>query len=398
MWGEWSAKGTSGLMTRRIMHLDMDAFYASVEQADRPELAGKPVIIGGAQRGVVAAASYEARKFGVRSAMPIFRARKLCPRGVFLPVRMRRYQEASRQVMKILATVSPLVEQVSIDEAYLDITGTESLHGSTESLAAKIKETIRNQTALTCSIGIAPNRFLAKIASEMNKPDGLTIIAEEDVPALLAVLPVGKIPGIGEKTAQVLAGLGVKTAADVLKFPPEFWLKRLGKSGAHLYQRAQGIGSATVTPHHEPKSCSAEDTFAADTDDLEELKKWLLHQAESIGGDLRKHGTKGKTVTLKVKFADFKTVTRSSTLPEPTHSTRIIYDAAVRLLENLKLTAKVRLIGVGLSNFASGMQQTKLFPDGFAVKQEKLDEALDRIRGKFGAKAVQRGRIADFDC
>jgi DNA polymerase-4 len=385
-------------MTRRIMHLDMDAFYASVEQADRPELAGKPVIIGGAQRGVVAAASYEARNFGVHSAMPIFQATRLCPQGIFLPVRMWRYQEMSRQVMEILATVSPLVEQVSIDEAFIDITGTESLHGPADVLARKIKEAIRERTSLTCSIGIAPNRFLAKIASEMNKPDGLSIIAEEDVGALLGVLPIGKIPGIGEKTAELLHGLGVKVATDVLKFPLEFWLKRLGKSGAHLYERAQGIGSASVTQHREPKSCSAEDTFAADTDDLEELKKWLLHQAENVGGDLRKHGSKGKTITLKVKFADFRTVTRSSTLPEPTHSTRIIYDAAVRLLENLKLTAKVRLIGVGVSNFAGGMRQARLFPDGFAVKQEKLEEALDRIRGKFGAKAVRRGRIADFDC
>lgn len=384
-------------MIRRILHIDMDAFYASVEQADHPELRGRPVIIGGAERGVVSAASYEARKFGVHSAMPMFQARKLCSCGIFLPVRMSRYQEVSCQVMQVLATISPLVEQVSIDEAYVDITGTESLHGPPEALIRKIKEAIGERTSLTCSVGIAPNRFLAKIASEMNKPDGWTIITEEDVPALLRVLPIGKIPGIGEKTAELLNGLGIKAAADVLKFPREFWVKRLGKSGAHLYERAQGIGSATVTPQREAKSCSAEDTFSADTDDLEELKKWLLHQAESVGRDLRKHGIKGKTVTLKVKFADFKTVTRSSTLNEATHSTRIIYQTAVRLLQDLKLTAKVRLIGVGVSNFSSGMRQARLFPDALLIKEEKLDQAMDQIRSKFGSKAVRRGLIADFE-
>jgi DNA polymerase IV len=384
-------------MIRRILHIDMDAFYASVEQADQPELRGKPVIIGGSRRGVVSAASYEARPFGVHSAMPIFQARKLCPQGIFLPVRMRRYQEVSRQVMFILETISPLVEQVSIDEAYVDITGTESLHGPPEILARKIKEAIRERTTLSSSVGIAPNRFLAKIASELNKPDGLTFLKEQDVPALLRSLPIGKLPGIGEKTAQLLKGLGVAVAADILRFSQEFWVKRLGKSGAHLYQRARGIGSATVTPHAEAKSCSAEDTFATDTDDLEELKNWLLRQAQEVGRDLRRHGVKGKTITLKVKFADFKTVTRSRTLPEPIHSTRGIYDIAVRLLEELKLAGRVRLIGVGVSNFGAGPQQARLFPNNSQAKQDKLDAALDHIHGKFGDKAVQRGRIADFE-
>ena len=227
-------------MASRILHIDMDAFYASVEQVDHPELTGKPVIVGGSQRGVVAAASYEARKFGVRSAMPIFEAKRLCPHGVFLPVRRRRYQEVSHQVMEILDTISPLVEQVSIDEAFIDITGTESLHGPEIALIGKIKDAIRKRTSLTCSIGIAPNRFLAKIASEMNKPDGWTIIKDEDVAALMQKLPVNKIPGIGPKTAQVMKELGVQTAVDVLRFSQEFWVKRLGKGGIDLYERAQG--------------------------------------------------------------------------------------------------------------------------------------------------------------
>jgi DNA polymerase IV len=384
-------------MATRILHIDMDAFYASVEQVDNPELIGKRVIIGGSQRGVVAAASYEARKFGVRSAMPIFEARRLCPNGVFLPVRRRRYQEVSHQVMQVLDTISPLVEQVSIDEAFIDVTGTESLHGPETALIRKIKEAIKHRTSLTCSIGIAPNRFLAKIASEMNKPDGWSIINKDDVAALLKGLPIKKIPGIGPKTAQAMKELGIQTAVDVLRFSQEFWVKRLGKGGTDLYERAQGIGPTVVTPRRAPKSCSAEDTFDSDTGDMEELKKWLLCQAEELGRDLRKHGFKGKTITLKVKFASFKTVTRSTTLAEATHSTRIIYGTALKLLLELKLTEKVRLIGVGVSNFAVGMEQKSLFPNQFLHKQEDLDRALDRIHNKFGRKAILRGRVGKIE-
>jgi DNA polymerase IV len=384
-------------MVPRILHIDMDAFYASVEQVDHPELVGKPVIVGGSQRGVVAAASYEARKFGVRSAMPVFEARRLCPNGVFLPVRRQRYQEVSHQVMRVLDTVSPLVEQVSIDEAFIDITGTESLHGAETSLIRKIKEAIKHRTSLTCSIGIAPNRFLAKIASEMNKPDGWTIINEEDVTALLQQLPIGRIPGIGQKTALVMKDLRIQTAVDVLRFSQEFWVKRLGKGGVGLYERAQGIGPTAVIPHRAPKSCSAEDTFASDTGDLEELKKWLLCQAEEVGRDLRKHGFKGRTITLKVKFSSFKMVTRSTTLPESTHNTRIIYDIALKLLMELKLKEKVRLTGIGVSNFAVGMEQKSLFPNKFLHKQEDLDRALDRIHNKFGCKAILRGRVGQIE-
>jgi len=299
--------------------------------------------------------------------------------------------------MQILDTVSPLVEQVSIDEAFIDITGTESLHGPEIVLIKKIKDTIRQRTSLTCSIGIAPNRFLAKIASEMNKPDGFTIIKEEDVAALLEKLPINKIPGIGPKTAQVMKELGVQTAVDILRFSQEFWVKRLGKGGVDLYEKAQGIGPTAVIHNRAPKSCSAEDTFASDTSDLEELKKWLLSQSEEVGRDLRKHSLKGKTITLKVKFSNFRTVTRSTTLPEATHSTRIIYDTAVKLLKKMKLKEKVRLIGVGISNFAVGMEQQGLFPDQFLHKQEGLDRALDQIYDKFGSKAILRGRVGEIE-
>ncbi len=379
------------------MHVDMDAFYASVEQADHPEWKGKPVIVGASMRGVVCAASYEARKFGVRSAMPVFQARRLCPGGIYLPVRMKRYREVSRLVMEIFRQISPLVEQVSIDEAYLDITGTEKLHGPPERLAARIKEAVLEKTSLTCSIGIAPNRFLAKIASEMNKPDGLTIIEEEEVPGLLHGLPVTKIPGIGSKTGERLHALGIRVVGDILKFPLSFWTTRFGKSGAALYEKAQGQGSCEIVSYSDPKSSSAEDTFDEDTDDPEEMKKWLLLQAEEVGRDLRARGLRGRTVTLKVKFADFKTLTRSRTLSAPTHCTEKIFLTASQLLDHLSLTQKVRLIGVGVSHLVSGSRQMPLFPDRSFDRLEKLDVALDEIHKKFGNKILKRGRIADFD-
>ena len=382
-------------MVRRILHVDMDAFYAAVEQADHPELAGRPVIVGGSNRGVVTAASYEARKFGVRSAMPIFEARRLCPHAVFMPVNMQRYREVSRQIMGILGQLSPLVEQISIDEATLDITGTENLHGPPAALAAAIKQRIRAETALTCSIGIAPNKFLAKIASDMNKPDGLTIVEDKDVQEFLRVLPVAKVPGIGRATLQTMKALGVVMAADVLKFPRDFWMKRLGKFGERLYERAQGIDRTPVVPHSTAKSCSAEDTFARDTMDLDELRKWLLTQAGEVGRELRGEGLAGKTIVLKIKFADFRTVTRSRTLPEPTNCTQTIYQVANQLLEGLKISSKVRLTGVGVSNLSAGERQLKLFRDPSLERQEKLDQAVDRIVDRYGAKAIRRGRVFD---
>lgn len=382
-------------MVRRILHVDMDAFYAAVEQADHPELAGKPVIVGGSNRGVVTAASYEARKFGVRSAMPIFEARRLCPQAVFMPVNMQRYREVSRQIMDIIGQLSPLVEQLSIDEATIDITGTENLLGPPVELAATIKQRIRAETALTCSIGIAPNKFLAKIASDMNKPDGLTIIEDKDVREFLRILPVAKVPGIGRATLQTMKSLGVVMAADVLKFPRDFWVKRLGKFGERLYERAQGIDRTPVVPHSKAKSCSAEDTFPQDTMDLDELRKWLLMQADEVGRELRSEGLTGKTIVLKIKFFDFRTLTRSRTLPEPTNCTQVIYQVANQLLEGLKIASKVRLTGVGVSNLSAGERQLKLFRDPSLERQEKLDQAVDRIVDRYGMKAIRRGRVFD---
>jgi len=382
---------------RHILHVDMDAFYASVEQADQPELRGKPVIIGGGRRGVVSAASYEARKFRVRSAMPIFEARRLCPEGFFLPVRMKRYREVSRRIMDILGNFTPLLEKASVDEAYLDVTGTEKLLGTPVQIAEKIKEKIRQQTGLTCSVGVAPNRFLAKIASDLEKPDGLTVIPHEKVQDFLATLPVQKIPGVGARTLEVLKNLGVVHASDILRIPEDFLIRKLGKAGHELVERARGIDNSPVISWSEPKSFSAEHTLSEDIGDREELKKHLLIQAERVGMDLRRHGYSGRTVTLKIKFSNFKTITRSRTCSMVSDSTAFIYGTAAELLDQIELKLKVRLIGVGVSNLRKGVRQLSLLEEENHKRERELDRAVDRLREKYGTSILMRGSVMDIE-
>jgi DNA polymerase IV len=381
---------------RLILHVDMDAFFASVEQLDNPELRGKPVIVGGEERGVVSACSYEARKFGVHSAMPTAQARRLCPQGVFVRGRHARYAEISEMVMAVLHDFSPLVEQASVDEAYMDVTGLEKLFGPPEALGAELKRRVREATGLNCSVGIAPVKFLAKIASDYRKPDGLFILRPEDVQEFLRQLAVGKIPGVGKRARAELDKLGIRFAADVLRYPSSFWEGRFGKWGGVLHERAQGLGSTTVSTHYEAKSESAENTFSQDTLDREELKRWLLLQAERVGARLRRHRHKGRTVTLKIKFQDFSAITRGKTLPEPTSSTRTIFETATALLDAQTLPKKVRLIGVGVSNFSTAPTQLHLFQNQDKAKDEHLDLTLDAIREKFGSEALVRGRIFGF--
>lgn len=386
---------------RVILHVDMDAFFASVEQADFPALKGKPVIVGGSHRGVVSAASYEARAFGVHSAMPVATARRLCPHGAYQPVRMRRYREVSQEVMDILRTASPLVEQVSVDEAYIDATGTERLFGPPVALAQHLKNEVRAATGLTCSVGVAPNKFLAKISSDMNKPDGIFVIDEDGVSDFLAELPVRKIPGIGPKSQEALKRYGVEVAGDILKRSAEFWEQRFGSMGRKIYARALGVDDTPVVPFHEPKSSSAENTLDEDTADIEALRRWLLIQSERVAMDLRKHGLRGRTVTLKIKFSDFTNRTRSRTLPDCTDSTRLIYEVGCALLDAETLRKKVRLIGIGVSNFRQPERQLSLFdiegstplPQLDTAREGRLDKAMDAIRGRFGSDVVSRGMV-----
>jgi len=383
---------------RFIAHIDMDAFFASVEQLDHPEWRGLPLAVGDGPRSVVSAASYEIRKFGVRSAMPVAQAKKLCPHGLFVPVRMWRYKELSRRVMAVLQRFSPLVEQASVDEAYLDATGLARLFGPPEELAATIRAEVFRETGLTCSVGVAPVRFLAKIASDYNKPDGQTILREPDVRAFLDQLPVQKVPGVGGRTLEVLNGLGVRLAGDVLKHPREFWRQKLGERGPWLYELAQGHDDRPVTPFTPPKSSSAENTFGRDTRDPAVLRRWLLLQSERVGADLRAQGVRGRTVTLKATFADFRKLTRSRTLAEPVDDTKSIFETALGLLKELNPRQDLRLIGVGVSQFGDRPRQLSLLePETPTRPRAALDSALDAVRGRFGKGAIVRGDLLDFD-
>lgn len=373
-----------------ILHLDMDAFFAAVEQADNPNLRGQPVIIGQSLRGVVAAASYEARIFGVHSAMPIAQARKLCPRAAYLPGRMDRYRQVSAQIMAIMRQLCPIIEQASIDEAYADISGTDRIYGHPRRLASLLKDTIISSTGLTCSIGIAPNKFLAKIASDWTKPDGLTVFSPHAVDGVLRSVPVDKIPGVGRQLHETLHSLDIKVIADVLRFPRDFWIQRLGKRGATLHDHAQGLDFSAVCPHRTPKSCSAENTFTADTLDPKELERWLLLQAERLGRELRQVNKKGLCVSIKLKFNDFSSITRSTTLDQPTNVTTEIFATARALLGAQTLTKPVRLIGTGVSQFRAAPPRLPLCVDKKNIRQTQVDILMDKIRDKFGMTSVAR--------
>ena len=379
--------------------MDMDAFFASIEQLDDPSLRGKAVIVGGEHRGVVSTCSYEARKFGVHSAMPIAEARRRCPHGIYIRPRMRRYAEMSALVREAISRFSPLVEMASVDEAYLDATGLERLFGPVESLGRQLKEAVREATGgLTCSVGIAPVKFLAKIASEQRKPDGLFMLRPEDVPAFLAVLPVRAVPGVGRHFAADLAQLGVKNCGEVSRYSEEFWKRKFGKAGAALWQRAQGIDPREVVPWTPPKSESAEVTLDEDTRDRDVLRTWLMRHAERVGASLRRHGLAGRTVTVKIKYADFRQITRQTTLAHRISSTETIYDTACAILDGVDLAGRVRLIGVGVSGFEEGgPSQLSLMPEPKPQSEEKrrgkLDRAVDALRERYGRDAVVRGRL-----
>ncbi len=384
-------------MQQYIMHVDMDAFFASVEQLDNPELRGKPVAVGGtSSRSVISAASYEARKYGVRSAMPVGQALKLCPQVIILSGNRERYKELSLQIMKILADYSPLVEPASIDEAYLDITGTQKLFGPPEKLGATIKKRIKSETGLTASVGIAPVKFLAKIASDLQKPDGLSIIRPEDIQTFMAELPIEKIPGVGKKSLPLFHSLAVRKAADILRYPPDFWKNRLGERGPVLYDKAKGIDPSPVVTESEMKSSSAENTFSEDIRNTEELKKWLLIQSERVATELRRHEVKGRTITVKVKFPDFRQITRSRSINSPTSHAMTIYETGCAILDSLGEIGAVRLIGIGVSNFGKKEVRLSLFAEKDEGRLDELDRAVDKVRDKFGKTMLTRGGLMNL--
>ena len=383
-----------------ILHVDMDAFYASVEQLDNPWLKGRCVIVGGTGgRGVVSAASYEARAFGVRSAMPIFQARQLCPRGVFIHPRMDRYREVSGAVMAVLQEISPLVEQVSIDEAFMDLSGTEGLHGPPAEVGRILKQHVLDAVQLTCSIGVAPNRFLAKIASDFRKPDGLTVIQPDQVTAFIERLPIAKVPGVGPKTQAKVAEVGIRFLGDIPKFSELILESIFGSYGPRLLELSRGIDPTPITPDAPAKSMSSECTLAQDTCEKTALTRCLLQQAEEVAAGLRGEGVKARTVVLKIKHADFKLCTRRTTFAPPTQSSKELYRQALRLLEAYRFTQEIRLIGLGATGFvpADAPRQQELFAKEESVREgwEKVDRTLETIKTKFGDKVIQRATLKE---
>ena len=383
-------------MPNTIIHLDMDAFYASVEQQDHPELRGRPVIVGGGRnRGVVAACSYEARPFGVRSAMPISQALRLCPEAVLRPVRMARYQQVSRQVFAIFARYTDRIEPLSVDEAFLDVAGCGRLFGTAVEIAKRIRREVRDELGLAVSAGVAPNKFLAKLASESAKPDGLLEIAPEKVDDFLLPLPVERIWGVGAKAAQQLHRYGCRTVAD-LRLLSEMQLKGMfGVWGENLYRLARGEDSRTVEVDQPSKSFGAEETFASDLRRLEDLRRELLGQAEKVAARLRRHGLEGRTLTVKVRFDDFETLTRRLTLPEPSANGMTLYRAGIELLQRTEAgTRPVRLLGLSVGGLEpAGQGQASLFPDAGSQRLAEIDRAVDKLSERFGSGRVRRGTL-----
>ena len=380
-----------------ILHVDMDAFFAAVEIRDDPKLAGLPVAVGGSAegRGVISAASYESRKYGVRSAMATARALELCPDLVLLPPDFDRYTEASREIMDIFRSYTPLVEPLSLDEAFLDVTGCERLFGDAVEIGRSIKRDILRETGLVASIGIAPSKFVAKLASDLDKPNGFRVIQADEVRTVLDPLPVSKIFGVGERTAKRLEALGVTTVGDLAARERGDVMREFGASGAWIYDLAHGVDSRRVTPRREEKSHGMERTFPEDIADREKLKLMLFEFCEEVSFDLRSRGLRGRTIALKARFWNFKTVTRSKTLPYPTNLGPRIYSTACELLERVP-PGPLRLLGVQLSSLEDVRtpRQQNLFGEGdvaVPAQDERLGRAvagIDDLKRKFGKDAV----------
>ncbi len=374
-------------MSRAIIHVDMDAFYASVEQRDHPELRGKPVIVGGhPSRGVVTAASYEVRPFGVRSAMPMAQALRLAPAAIVVPIRMEAYAAASDEVFAIFESVTPLVEPLSLDEAFLDVTDSRSLFGPPAAIAAHLRGRIARELELPSSAGIAGVKFVAKIASDLAKPNGQREVPAEATTAFLAPLPVGRIPGVGKKTEQALFALGLRTIGDLATKDPA-WLDRRISGGRDLVALARGDDPRPVIPDRAAKSVGAEDTFDEDLVGVEALRPHVHGQALRVGRRLRRAGTKGRVVQLKLKLADFSLVTRRTTLAEPTDDGQTIYRTAMELLAREAPTKAVRLTGVSAQELGAEAAQLALFRPA-PTRADRLNAALDKIAGKFGTAAI----------
>ena len=390
--------------SRAIIHVDLDAFYASVEQLRRPELRGRPVIVGGAEaghtaRGVVSAASYEARRFGVHSAMPLSRARRLCPEAVLLPVDFPAYRRASAQVFGLARQVTPLVEPLSLDEAHLDVTGTP---GDPPEIAARLRDRILAETGLHASFGVATCKTVAKIGSELRKPRGFVVVPPGTEEEFLRPLPLRALPGLGPSTERSLSGLGLRTLGDLAQVPIAILERSVGRAAAHsLHQRCRGIDGSPVMPLQAPKSISREETFASDTDDLPQLRERLIRMCAEVGRSLRAASLTARTVSLKLRYADYTTLSRQHTLAAASDSDAAITAGALALLnEAHRPGTRIRLLGAGVHNLESAAQ-LDLFAETASARDRVLDTTLDSLRRRFGPGALQRGAagtaIRDLD-
>ncbi len=394
---------SGGGIVRTILHVDMDAFYAAVEQRDHPEVVGKPVIVGsdpkgGKGRGIVATCSYEARKFGVHSAQPISQAWRLCPHGIYLRPDMAKYVRTSGQVMAILLDFSDLVEQISIDEAFLDVTGSYKLFGTGAEIARKIKARIRDELRLTASVGVAASKFVAKVASDLRKPDGLVIVEPGGEQQFLAPLPIGRLWGVGAKTEAYLRRIGLERIGQLAELTRSELTARLGKSGDHLWHLAQGIDERSVSPEEGYKSIGHEVTFERDSADAKLLHDTLLELTGKVCLRLRAHSARARTITVKFREADFTTYTRRTGLNAPADTAEKIFPIAYKLLRSLVREGHlVRLIGVYASNLETNAAggQLGLFDDGAPQKERKLANALDHIVRRYGEGSITRAALVD---
>ncbi|KUO71959.1 MAG: DNA polymerase IV [Desulfosporosinus sp. BRH_c37] len=380
---------------RKIIHVDMDAFYASVEQRDDPILLAKPVVVGGKpnSRGVVSAASYEARKFGIHSAMPMAEAFRRCPHAIFLPVNMNKYKEVSLEIRQIFLTYTPMVEPISLDEAFLDVTRSSSLFGPVNTIALTIKQRIQQELNLTASVGVASNKFLAKLASDLKKPNGFVVVQPDTVQELLDPLSIERIWGVGKKTAEQLHKLNIKTVRDLRRLDLKYLTQLFGILGSQLYQLAQGIDDRPVESDRVVKSVGRETTFATDTAECDMLETELLKLAVDIGRRMRKKAFRGKTITLKVRYNDFRTVSRSYTLSQATDSDDVIYKEACNLLREVSPKQPLRLIGLTLNNLTDKSEcQLSLFSEQ-QRDNETLTKVIDLVNEKYGEKSITRARL-----
>jgi nucleotidyltransferase/DNA polymerase involved in DNA repair len=381
-----------------LLHVDMDAFYASVSLLDHPHLRGTPVIVGGGNRGVVLSATYEARRYGVHSAMSMTRARRLCPTATVLQPDHARYSRVSAAVMEVFRSVTPLVEPLSLDEAFLDVAGSVRRLGTPTHIGETIRARVHDEQGITCSVGVAPNKFLAKLASTRVKPDGLLVVPADDVVGFLHPLPVGALWGVGERTEEALTRLGLRTVGDLARIPQTTLERALGRAaGAHLAALAWGRDERVVVPHEPDKSIGAEETFGTDVDDPDIVHRELLRLAERVAGRLRASGYAGRTVSVKVRFADFTTITRARTLRDPTDVGQEIYVTARGLFEALGLQrARLRLVGIrveGLVDAETRPEQLLLDEPEHGRRDAEL--AVDQAARRFGPGAIRPGSLVD---